>query len=174
MTPRRVRLLVALSLLTVLALVAPAASAAPPASQPENFVFLIYDRSGTPIAVTVTEETFHGNSDVATGTWVTYAYPYVPSGSNTVIATGRLAARHLEAGVVASVVQSSPRRGHGTLTVDFTPLPALPGNGLLEYTAQGGLQGTTRFLVTPLGLNTNTYRVDLLDEVPPVLFTSPR
>jgi hypothetical protein len=153
------RLLLALGLLAVLALAAPAASAAPP-QQVTPFVFFIYDESQNLVGVTVTAETFRGDSGVSTGTWRTYS----PTGE--VLATGRLTARHSDTGLVASVTQQSPVHGHGTLTVN-----SLTGQGSLDYGVEGGASGTVDFTTEPVPNMPNFFNVQLLGPVPPVLFT---
>ena len=150
----RLRLVIALGMLAVLALAAPAASAAPP--QQQGFVFLIYDESGKQVGYTATGETFRGNSGVSTGTWTTY------SSTGDTLATGRLTARHSETGLVASVTQQSPVQGHGTLTTN-------PGAGSLTYVVEGGARGTVDFTTRVLG--PNIFEVRLQGPVPPVLFT---
>ncbi len=152
----RLRLLIAVGMLAVLALAAPAAGAARPTQQ--GFVFLIYKGENL-IGYTATAETFHGNSEVSTGTWTTYS----PTGN--VLATGRLTARHSETGLVASVTQQSPVQGHGTLTINT-------GAGSLDYVVEGGASGTVDFTTKLVWPNIpNFFEVHLQGPVPPVLFT---
>ncbi len=153
----RLRLLIAVGMLAVLALAAPAAGAAPP-QQVTPFVFLIYEGENQ-VGYTATAETFRGDSGVSTGTWTTY------SANGTPLATGRLTARHSETGLVASVTQHSPVQGHGTLTINS-------GAGSLDYVVEGGASGTVDFtteLASP-GIP-NVFKVQLQGPVPPVLFT---
>ena len=158
----RLRLLIAVGILALLALAAPAAGAAPP-TQPTLFIFEIYHQ-GVLVGRTVTEETFHGNSGVSTGTWTTY------SPTNAVLATGRLTARHSETGLVASVTQLSPVHGHGTLTTQF--LTQTTGAGSLAYVVEGGASGTVAFTTKLVSPNIpNFFEVHLQGPVPPVLFT---
>jgi hypothetical protein len=164
----RLRLLIAVGMLVMLALAAPAAGAAPPTQQTKNVYFYIYDKIGNPIALTVTNETFHGNSGVATGTWTTYAViPIEGTPTDVVLASGRLTARHSETGLVATLTQQSPVHGHGTLTTN-----SLTGVGSLDYVVQGGASGTVNFLAVPAAPPiTDVFAVFLLGPVPPVLFT---
>ena len=156
----RLRLVIALGMLAVLALAAPAASAARP--QQQSFVFFIYEGE-TLVAITAAAETFHGNSGVSSGTWTTLS----PTDSSVVLATGRLTARHSETGLVASVTQQSPVPGRGTLTVNS--LTSTTGAGSLDYVVEGRESGTVTFTTEPI--QPNWFKVQLQGPVPPVLFT---
>jgi hypothetical protein len=133
------------------------ALAQPPSTQ---FVFNVLDVSFSPIATTISTETFHP-SGVATGTWVTF----VPVGGSTINSSGRLMAHHSSTGLVAEVTQLVGTTGHGRLVLD-----GLTGQGELSYTAQGGVRGTVPFEAFLAG--PQAYNVHLLGPVPPIFFSN--
>ncbi len=138
---------IAILMLALAALLAPATTSAQSYSQ--TVTFNVYSRTGAYIGTVTTHE--NRNGSVATGIWNT-----------TGGAQGTLWAYHMSSGLVGTVTQSSPTGGQGVVSVTG-PF------GSLWYSMANGDRGVVFFTAT--SPSTNVWTIHLLGPLPPIFLT---